>query len=208
MMYLIVVYLAIILATRLIDPPIVHLSEQLFITNINFECHHTPFSECELLMSNMLRNHQFLKSCHNKGFMQYLILILLANANDIEINPGPTNISRQYQCGTCDETVDWEQKVSFVKLVISGTMPTVKMSTPSVMKPFTIQIQVGIVLFAIPRTIAAQCTIYTPPSGPITNTIVIAVIYMPHLAKVYMYILTYRLHLRIHHGNPYMHLHQ
>jgi hypothetical protein len=38
------------------------------------------------------------------------VLVLLSTSNDKEINPGPHNSSRQYQCGTCDITVDWEDK--------------------------------------------------------------------------------------------------
>lgn len=44
--------------------------------------------------------------------MQYLVLTLLANANDIEINPVPsrTDTFRLYQCGTCDVIVEWGEK--------------------------------------------------------------------------------------------------
>ena len=87
------------------------------------------------------------------------MLILIANAIDIQINPGPNADSSQYQCGTYDETVDWEQKGI---VAISGIMPNARMSILSVMKPSMPQIIVGIVSYVIRQTIAAQCTIYTP----------------------------------------------
>jgi hypothetical protein len=39
--------------------------------------------------------------------LAYLALLVLTNANDIHINPGP---ERDYLCGTCDKTVDWEDR--------------------------------------------------------------------------------------------------
>ncbi|CAC5384628.1 unnamed protein product [Mytilus coruscus] len=42
----------------------------------------------------------------------HLILILLANANDVNQNPGPTqhNNSTIYPCGTCDQPVTWDHR--------------------------------------------------------------------------------------------------
>ncbi|CAC5409269.1 unnamed protein product [Mytilus coruscus] len=42
----------------------------------------------------------------------YLILILLANANDVNPIPGPTqqNNSTLYPCGTCDQPVTWDHR--------------------------------------------------------------------------------------------------
>ena len=39
--------------------------------------------------------------------LAYLALLVLTNANDIHINPGP---ERDYLCGTCDKTVDWKDR--------------------------------------------------------------------------------------------------
>ena len=46
-----------------------------------------------------------------KSGFAYLILILLANANDINPNPGPThNDSTIFPCGTCDQPVTWDNR--------------------------------------------------------------------------------------------------
>ncbi|CAC5393845.1 unnamed protein product [Mytilus coruscus] len=47
-----------------------------------------------------------------KSISSYLILILLANANDVNPNPGPTqqNNSTIYPCGTCDQPVTWDHR--------------------------------------------------------------------------------------------------
>ena len=40
----------------------------------------------------------------------FFLLLLIAQSNDIETNPGPSNDSTKYMCGTCDNTVTWEHK--------------------------------------------------------------------------------------------------
>ncbi|KAK3085883.1 hypothetical protein FSP39_009995 [Pinctada imbricata] len=40
----------------------------------------------------------------------FLLLLIIARSNDIETNPGPSNDSTKYMCGTCDNTVTWEHK--------------------------------------------------------------------------------------------------
>ena len=40
----------------------------------------------------------------------YFVVLLLAQCNDIESNPGPSNDSTKYMCGTCDNTVTWEHR--------------------------------------------------------------------------------------------------
>lgn len=40
----------------------------------------------------------------------YFLLLVISQSNDIEINPGPSNDSTKYTCGTCDNTVTWEHK--------------------------------------------------------------------------------------------------
>jgi hypothetical protein len=42
-------------------------------------------------------------------FLVYLVILLLTNANDIHLNPGPRT-EREYLCGTCDKTVNWEER--------------------------------------------------------------------------------------------------
>ena len=46
-----------------------------------------------------------------KSTLDYLILVLLSNVNDINSNPGPThNDSTIYPCGTCDQPVTWDHR--------------------------------------------------------------------------------------------------
>ncbi|CAC5382057.1 unnamed protein product [Mytilus coruscus] len=46
-----------------------------------------------------------------KSVTSYLLIILLANANDVNPNPGPThNDSTIYPCGTCDQPVTWDDR--------------------------------------------------------------------------------------------------
>ena len=35
----------------------------------------------------------------------FFLLLIIAQSNDIETNPGPSNDSTKYMCGTCDNTV-------------------------------------------------------------------------------------------------------
>jgi hypothetical protein len=46
---------------------------------------------------------------HYETFLVYLVILLLTNANDIHLNPGPRT-EREYLCGTCDKTVNWEER--------------------------------------------------------------------------------------------------
>ena len=60
------------------------------------------------LILNMLKGRP--KAIENRTnshttLLSYLALLILTNANDIHLNPGP---ERDYLCGTCDKTVDWE----------------------------------------------------------------------------------------------------
>ena len=46
-----------------------------------------------------------------KHFLACLMLTLLANSNDIQLNPGPQhNNSTIYPCGTCDQPVTWDHR--------------------------------------------------------------------------------------------------
>ena len=44
-----------------------------------------------------------------KSLLLYLTMILLANANDVHLNPGP-NSTTIFPCGTCDLPVTWEDR--------------------------------------------------------------------------------------------------
>ena len=44
------------------------------------------------------------------NLLLYFVVLLLAQCNDIESNPGPSNDSTKYMCGTCDNTVTWEHR--------------------------------------------------------------------------------------------------
>ena len=62
------------------------------------------------LILNMLKGRP--KAIENRTkshttLLAYLALLVLTNANDIHLNPGP---ERDYLCGTCDKTVDWEDR--------------------------------------------------------------------------------------------------
>jgi len=40
----------------------------------------------------------------------YFVVLLIAQCNDIESNPGPSNDNTKDICGTCDNTVTWEHR--------------------------------------------------------------------------------------------------
>jgi hypothetical protein len=51
------------------------------------------------------------KFCNKKTFLVYITLLLLANSNDVQLNPGPPlNDSTVYPCGTCDQPVTWDHR--------------------------------------------------------------------------------------------------
>lgn len=87
-------------------------------TEIGFNYNPYPEPVAEHLLFKLVNSTNCIQAKYeqqSKGLLQYLALILLINANDIEINPGPpmnttTNKDRQYLCGTCDESVNWSQK--------------------------------------------------------------------------------------------------
>lgn len=53
-------------------------------------------------------------SASNNSLVQYLSLLTIIHANDVNLNPGPTHNDtvhdRDYLCGTCDRLVDWEDR--------------------------------------------------------------------------------------------------
>ena len=40
----------------------------------------------------------------------FFLFLIIVQSNDIESNPGPSNDSTKYMCGTCDNTVTWEHR--------------------------------------------------------------------------------------------------
>lgn len=55
-----------------------------------------------------------IKPTRQRVTLTYIILLVLANSNDVQLNPGPTpdhtNNSTVYSCGTCDKPVTWDDK--------------------------------------------------------------------------------------------------
>ncbi|CAG2227525.1 unnamed protein product [Mytilus edulis] len=40
----------------------------------------------------------------------FFLLLMIMKSNDIQTNPGPSNDSTKYLCGTCDQSVNWDHK--------------------------------------------------------------------------------------------------
>ena len=57
------------------------------------------------LKATKVRGHLKPSKC-----LLYLVVLLIAQCNDIESNPGPCNDSTKYMCCTCDNTVTWEHR--------------------------------------------------------------------------------------------------
>ena len=70
---------------------------------------HFPFTS--LLKSHVIASQKMYKT---NRLLSFLIMIVLSQANDIHLNPGPSvnheNGIRIYLCGTCDEPVTWDHK--------------------------------------------------------------------------------------------------
>ena len=69
--------------------------------------------------------HESTKPCYlmhgcKPQSMVYLTLLLLVNASDIELNPGPKT---KYPCQVCNLAVRWNQRGLLVTIVRSGTTP-------------------------------------------------------------------------------------
>ena len=98
-------------SSGLIDSP-VHKSSQ----ETRSLCYHT-FLKVD---SHKIISLRVFLSMTRKRFPTYLskpsrpllffLFLILAQSNDIESNPGPSNDSTKYMCGTCDNTVTWEHK--------------------------------------------------------------------------------------------------
>jgi len=64
----------------------------------------------------LLKSHAIMvhKPYRTNRLLSHLIMILLAQSNDIHLNPGPSvnheNGDRIYLCGTCDDAVTWDHK--------------------------------------------------------------------------------------------------
>jgi hypothetical protein len=97
------------------NPPLVRFdecpwdeSESLFFSPAVPCIAHTDFTIlCGVLRRNVIVNN---KNHTNSRLLLYLSLILITQANDINLNPGPaspTENDRDYLCGTCDTVVDW-----------------------------------------------------------------------------------------------------
>ena len=73
---------------------------------------HTDFA----ILSGVLRRKAIINNSRhrNNSLLQYLSLLLIIHANDVNLNPGPTHNDtvhdRDYLCGTCDRLVDWEDR--------------------------------------------------------------------------------------------------
>ena len=68
------------------------------------------------IITTLLKSHVIMvhKSYRTNRLLSHLIMIILAQSNDIHLNPGPSvnheNGDRIYLCGTCDNPVSWDHK--------------------------------------------------------------------------------------------------
>ena len=100
-------------------------------------------------------------SRHSRGLLQYLALVLIANANDIEVNPGPS-VDRKYQCGTCDDTVNWSHKGIIYKTCDQWYHAQCQgVHTTTYMMDLTTPTLAGIASSAKPKIIVTRSTTYT-----------------------------------------------
>ena len=96
---------------------------------------HTDF----VILSGVLRRKAIINNSRhrNNSLLQYLSLLLIIHANDVNLNPGPTHNDtvhdRDYLCGTCDRLVDWEDRGVNCEIGIQQWMKPSTISTPTVM---------------------------------------------------------------------------
>ena len=83
------------------------------ITNFTFIRSKPCVDNETLIIQALLRRKLRLSSIlskepsYNTTSVLYLALLTITNANDVQVNPGP---ERDYNCGTCDKIVDWEDR--------------------------------------------------------------------------------------------------
>ncbi|CAC5378485.1 unnamed protein product [Mytilus coruscus] len=93
---------------RLISYP--HSSE--YNERVTWHCHEyytskfIPLYVIQKLLSKKHPSDQLKPS----KLLLFFILLVITQSNDIESNPGPSNDSTRYMCGTCDDVVTWEHR--------------------------------------------------------------------------------------------------
>jgi hypothetical protein len=95
-----------------LQPKILLIIEGTEETNFIFARESPCFNEYHHLIVCILKRRQKIGKIqhdHYETFLVYLVILLLTNANDIHLNPGPRT-EREYLCGTCDKTVNWEER--------------------------------------------------------------------------------------------------
>jgi hypothetical protein len=106
-------YTLLLFATILaLQPKILLIIEGTEETNFIFARESPCFNEYHHLIVCILKRRQKIGKIqhdHYETFLVYLVILLLTNANDIHLNPGPRT-EREYLCGTCDKTVNWEER--------------------------------------------------------------------------------------------------
>ena len=95
-----------------LQPKILLILEGTEETNFVFARESPSFNEYHHLIVCILKRRQQIGKIqhdHYETFLVYLVILLLTNGNDIHLNPGP-RAEREYLCGTCDKTVNWEER--------------------------------------------------------------------------------------------------
>lgn len=70
---------------------------------------HVYLSIKHLVYKLSMKDYRWTKLKPSK-MLFYLFLLVIINSNDIQTNPGPSNDSTRYLCGTCDPPVNWDHK--------------------------------------------------------------------------------------------------
>jgi hypothetical protein len=95
-----------------LQPKILLILEGTEETNFVFARESPCFNEYHHLIVCILKRRQKIGKIqhdHYETFLFCLVILLLTNANAIHLNSGPRT-EREYLCGTCDKTVNWEER--------------------------------------------------------------------------------------------------